>query len=60
MGALVGYAFARDFPSRATHLAFLDQGLPGYGLLEYVLDSSAPGSGLFHFASTYTLPCPSS
>lgn len=50
IGALVALAFARRHPARTTHLAFLDQGVPGRGLLEFALDLREPGRGFWHFA----------
>jgi pimeloyl-ACP methyl ester carboxylesterase len=35
IGSMVGYAYARDFPSEVTRLAVLDAPLPGFGLESY-------------------------
>lgn len=47
MGAMAAYAYAREHREEITHLAFMNAGLPGFGLEEY-LDFSEEGRGLPH------------
>lgn len=49
LGAWVAYAYAREHRREVRRLAFLEAGLPGFGL-ERLLDFSQPGRGIWHLA----------